>query len=164
MNNFKRPYMLTGLIISLLTYIGNLVVSGMGMVVTAGLLGGFSEDPVFMFTYILTMGIFVIIAIFSLLGIIFSGIGIARNALTPQELQNKKGLIVTVVVFNFLVSILIFISLASSFDIVSLLFAILALIGAIFIIVDLVRNKKQVEKEKQAEQIANIDNNQSSAN
>lgn len=157
----KRPVLLAGLIISLLLYTAELIYSFVTMLAAISALtmatGISAADSIFDVAGIIMIGAAVITIVFSLLGLIFSAVSIPRYKLSASDFQEKKGLIVTVVVFNFIVIALALFSLISELNVVSLILMIAFLVASILLIVDLSKNKKLLAAEYQTKQLQNLD-------
>ena len=157
----KRPVLLAGLIISLLLYVGETIFSFVTMLAAIPaftMKTGTSITDAFSDTIgIILIGVGVITIVFSLLGLIFSAVSIPRCRLSASDFQEKKGLIVTVVVFNFIIIALALISLISELNVVSLILMLAFLVASILLIVDLSKNKKLLAAEYQTKQLQNLD-------
>ena len=157
----KRPVLLAGLIISLLLYVGETIYSFVTMLAAISALtvvtGSSVTDSIFDVAGIIMIGAGVITIVFSLLGLIFSAVSIPRCKLSASDFQEKKGLIVTVVVFNFIIIALALISLISELNVVSLILMLAFLVASILLIVDLSKNKKLLAAEYQTKQLQNLD-------
>lgn len=140
--NFNRPFLLAGLIITLISFIV-LTISSFYGIYAIFILGELSNslndtglDSV--------MGIlaisFVLVLVFAVLGIIFSSISLSRTRLSPEEFQKKRGLITTTIVFAIIIAVLEFIGLFSEFAILNLIFVILLIVAIVFMFIG--RNKK----------------------
>ncbi len=157
----KRPVLLAGLIISLLLYVGETIFSFVTMLAAIQaftMQTGTSITDAFSDTIgIILIGVGVITIVFSLLGLIFSAVSIPRCRLSASDFQEKKGLIVTVVVFNFIIIALALISLISKLEVASLILMLAFLVASILLIVDLSKNKKLLAAEYQTKQLQNLD-------
>lgn len=155
MKRVSRPFMFTGLLISLLSYLGSLAICAF-LVITYLSIGASAETNFMDSILIIIIGVYAIIMIFALLGLIFSAVSLSRCNLAPTSFYEKKGIVIATLVFNILVTILFIISLFSAFNVVTLVILLLFVVSTIFIIVDLARNKKLLEAEdKEKEEIKN---------
>lgn len=59
----------------------------------------------------------------------------------------QKGLVITTFVFNVIVAVLILIGLFSGFDVLSFIMMLVMILAAVFIMVDVARNKKYLAEE-----------------
>lgn len=140
-----RICLLIGLILSLALFAYYTISSFIGMTAVFSILGTVGADPTFNAAGAITIGIMVLMTIFGLLGVIFSAISFTRVGMDPEKFANKKGLPITIVVFDFILAFFILVGFASGFDVLSLfcLFGFIA--AAVLILVDIVKNKKLIE-------------------
>ena len=150
-NKVSRPLLLTGLIISLIVFAILTISCIVSMTIIPALLEamGSSEAGALGDAMIgMLMFFFIIIAAFSILGVVFSAVSIARWNLPPTEFDKKKGLITTTFVFCVIIAVLELISLFSMFDVLNLILTIVLIVAAVFIMIDRTKNKALLEKAK----------------
>lgn len=82
-----------------------------------------------------------------MLGLIFAAVSISRCRLSAKDFAGKKGLVITTFVFNVIVAVLILIGLFSGFDVLSFIMMLVMILAAVFIMVDVARNKKYLAEE-----------------
>ena len=92
--------------------------------------------------------------------LVLNACSISASSATPKRYKNKKGLLITTAVFNILVflfslcvNIFQFVSYFNPFQILSFVVEIGILLGGIFLIVDLIKEKQRVE-DYQEEQVS----------
>lgn len=144
MQNKSRPFLLTGLILSIIAYAA-LLISSFLTVIPAFTL--FSGDEVLDAAVAMILVIGIVLIVFSLLGLIFAAVSISRCRLSAKDFAGKKGLVITTFVFNVIVAVLILIGLFSGFDVLSFIMLLVMILAAVFIMVDVVRNKKYLAEE-----------------
>ncbi len=150
-NKVSRPLLLTGLIIALVVFVILTISSVIAMTMIPALLealSGGSADALGDAMVGMMMFMFIIIAVFSILGVVFSAISISRWNLPPAEFDNKKGLITTTFVFCVIIAVLELLSLISAFDVLNLILTIVLVVAAVFIMIDRNKNKALLEKAK----------------
>ena len=149
MQKQSRPFLLTGLILSLLAYIAIFISYLFSIVAVTGLLGDLAVvDTAVMLVIVMA----ILIMIFALLGLIFASVSISRWKLSPQEFAGKKGLIITTFVFNVIIAVLLLVSLFSTFDVFTLVLLLVMVLAAVFIMVDVAKNKKLLTETQTAQQ------------
>ena len=166
MNNekVKRPFLLTGLIITLICFIALAVTSVVGIYATLladGLSNLGKEDAILDLT-IAILGIsFGLVLVFSILGIVFASISMSRTRLSPQEFDNKRGMITTTIVFAIIVAVLEIIGLFSEFNVVNLIFSLALILAIVFMFIDRNKNNKLLEisrAQENQQSDSNLDN------
>lgn len=146
MKRVSRPFMFTGLLISLFAFIGSLALCAF-LVVTYMSIAASIGNEITNLVYFIVIGAYIIIMIFALLGLIFSAVSLSRCNLSPSEFYEKKGMVIATLVFNILVAVLYLISLFTAFNFVALIMLLVFVVSSVFIIVDLAKNKKLLAKE-----------------
>lgn len=157
-SNF-RICLLIGLILSTVLYAYYAISCLVGIVGVIGMISGASGDAVFQTAGIMTIGIMVVMIIFGILGLIFSSISFNRVAMDPKKMAGKKGLPITVSVFNFILAVLILIGLTEGVDALSIICLIGFIASAVLLIIDIARNKTLLNKQNV--QTPNIENQES---
>ena len=159
-NRVSRPLLLTGLIVALIMFVlltigGIITMIALPAAMDAAGLGntGSMGEAVLL----ISMFIMGVIAVFAILGIIFSAISISRWNLPPEEFDKKKGMITTTFVFSVIIVVLQIIGLLSEFDLLTLIETIVLLVAAIFIMIDRNKNKALLEKAKTDAQNASLE-------
>lgn len=151
MKSSSKICLLIGLILSMVLFVYYTVSSFVGMMAVFGMMG--TGDPVFETAGMITIGMIVLMVIFGVLGIIFTGISFTRLKMDAQTFANKKGMPITVAVFNFILGLLILIGLFDSVDVLSVICLIGFIASAVLIIVAISLNKKET-KTPQINQVA----------
>lgn len=151
MKSSSKICLLIGLILSMVLFVYYTVSSFIVMVGIFGMMG--TGDPVFNTAVGMTIGIIIPMVIFGILGIIFTGISFTRLKMDAQTFANKKGMPITVAVFNFILGLLILIGLFDSVDVLSVICLIGFIASAVLIIVAISLNKKET-KTPQINQVA----------
>lgn len=144
MQNKSRPFLLTGLILSIIAYATLLISSFITVIPAFTLFSGYEVLDA-AGAMILIVGI--VLIVFSLLGLIFAAVSISRYRLSAKDFAGKKGLVITTFVFNVIVAVLILIGLFNGFDVLSLIMMLVMILAAVFIMVDVARNKKYLAEE-----------------
>ena len=159
-NRVSRPLLLTGLIVALIMFVlltigGIITMIALPAAMDAAGLG----DTGSMGEAVLLISMFIVgvIAVFAILGIIFSAISISRWNLPPEEFDKKKGMITTTFVFSVIIVVLQIIGMLSAFDVLTLIETIVLLVAAIFIMIDRNKNKALLEKAKTDAQNASLE-------
>lgn len=159
-NKVSRPFLLTGSIIALIVFviitISSAYIAFIGSI-AGGLsesLGGATEESQLVVGTIIFVA--VLLMAFSICGIVFSSISIARWRLDPEQFDKKKGIITTTFVFCVIVAVLELFGLFSQFNILDVVVLIALIVSAVFIMIDRNKNKKLLEAEKAKEEI-NVD-------
>ena len=98
MKKVSRPFLLTGLILSLVSFVIYTVISFLSINILFTLLT--SNNEILQTAAIITIGVAIILLVLALLGIIFSSVSLARVNYTAEQFENKKGIIITSFVFN----------------------------------------------------------------
>lgn len=150
MKKVSRPFLLTGLILSLVAFTAYLIYclyAIIALVTSISIAEGIGGDILDM-TLIMTIVMMLVPAIFSLLGLIFSAVSCARINYDPQKFASKKGLVITTFVFNVIEAVLILIGLFSAFNVLSIIMLAVFVLAAVFIMVDVARNKKFLALEQ----------------
>ena len=145
-SNF-RICLLIGLILSTVLYAYYAISCLVGIVGVVGMISGASGDAVFQTAGFMTIAIMAVMIIFGILGLIFSSVSFNRVAMDPQKMAGKKGLPITVAVFNFILAILILIGLTEGVDALSIICLLCFIASAVLIIVDVARNKTLLNKQ-----------------
>lgn len=144
MQNKSRPFLLTGLILSIIAYAALLISSFVTLIPAFAL---FSGDEVLDAAAAMILIVGIVLIVFSLLGLIFAAVSISRYRLSAKDFAGKKGLVITTFVFNVIVAVLILIGLFNGFDVLSLIMMLVMILAAVFIMVDVARNKKYLAEE-----------------
>ncbi len=159
-NRVSRPLLLTGLIVALIMFV-LLTISGIITMIAlpAAMDAAGLGDTGSMGEAVLLISMFIVgvIAVFAILGIIFSAISISRWNLPPEEFDKKKGMITTTFVFSVIIVVLQIIGLLSAFDVLTLIETIVLLVAAIFIMIDRNKNEALLEKAKTDAQNASLE-------
>ena len=153
MKSSSKICLLIGLILSMVLFVYYTVSSFIGMMAVFGMMG--TGDPVFETAGMITIGMIVLMAVFGILGIIFTGISFTRLKMDAQTFANKKGMPITVAVFNFILGFLILIGLFEGVDVLSVICLIGFIASAVLIIVAIVLNKKEMNAP-QVSQVAEV--------
>lgn len=148
MKRVSRPFMFTGLLISLFAYIGSVALCAF-LVITYISVAASVGNEITNIVYFIIIALSVVIMIFALLGLIFSAISLSRCNLPASAFFEKKGMVITTLVFNILIIALYVFSLATAFNVETLIVALTFAIASALIIVDLARNKKLLMAEDQ---------------
>lgn len=159
--NISRPLLLTGLILSLLCYVVIAVTTAISIAAIIPLLSASSSlDPTGATTAatVITGLVGIIIVIFSILGLIFSAVGMSRCKLDAETFSNRKGIVITTIVFNILTIILLAVGIVSTFSIWSLIEILVLVLATIFIIVDVAKNKKYLNNNENIVKTEAIEN------
>ena len=154
MKKVSRPFLLTGLILSLVSFVIYTVISFLSINILFTLLT--SNYEILQTAAIITIGVAIILLVLALLGIIFSSVSLARVNYTPEQFENKKGLIITSFVFNIIFCVFLVFGLVSEFNVLSLIILLVLICSSVFIMIDISKNKKHLanqiaETEKQPE-------------
>ena len=144
-----RICLLIGLILSTILYAYYTISCFVGIIGVAGIMSGSGnvDDAVFQTAGIMTIGIMVVMIIFGILGLIFSSVSYNRVSMDPKKMAGKKGLPITVSVFNFILAVLILIGLTEGVDALSIICLIGFIASAVLIIIDIARNKTLLNKQ-----------------
>lgn len=167
MKNKIRICFLIGIILSTVAFAYFTISSFMGVIAVASIMTGGDSlgEAMVNMAGILTMGIMVIMIAFGVLGLIFSAVSFTRVKMEPEKFANKKGMPITVIVFDFIMIFLIFLTLFQEFDVLSFIFLLAFVAAAVLIIVDLARNKKLLNAEvNQSQQDAQKPSEESESN
>ena len=154
-----RICLLIGLILSTVLYAYYAISCLVGIVGVIGMISGASGDAVFQTAGFMTIAIMVVMIIFGVLGLIFSSVSFNRVAMDPKKMAGKKGLPITVSVFNFILAVLILIGLTEGVDALSIICLIGFIASAVLLIIDIARNKTLLNKQNV--QTPNIENQES---
>ncbi len=138
----SRPFLLAGLIISLVCFCLLTISSIVGIYATLIVDVASGDDPVMAMTVVILAISFVLVLIFSILGIVFSAISLSRCRLSPQEFDRKRGMVTTTIVFSIIVAILEIVGLFTEFNIFNLIFSIVLVVAIVFMFIDRSKNKK----------------------
>lgn len=149
-NKVSRPLLLTGLIIALILFIALTFGSAYLALVFAlfGGIAGASGSEASELVLMTMVFVFILIAAFSIIGIVFASISISRWKLPPQEFDKKKGIITTTFVFCVIIAVLELFGVFETFNVAGLIAVIILMIAATFIMVDCVKNKKLLKEEQ----------------
>lgn len=153
MQKQSRPFLLTGLILSIIAYVAIFVAYFLSIVTLLGLAG---QEALVDTAIALVIVMAILVMIFSLLGLIFAAVSISRCKLSPQEFAGKKGLIITTFVFNVIIAVFLLIGLINTFSALTLILLIVMILAAVFIMIDVAKNKKLLEETQnvQSSQVA----------
>lgn len=152
-----RVSLLIGLILSTILYSWCIISSFIGFTSLLGYASSGNVDNDFVNNGgIAVFFILGIMLIFCILGVIFSGVSFSRVSMSPEKFQYKKGLPITVVVFNFifvgfyLLYLIIFslTGIIASIDIFMVIWMLCFIASSVLIIVDLARNKSFILKNE----------------
>lgn len=99
-------------------------------------------------TLMIAIVIMLVPTIFGLLGLIFSAVSFSRINYDPQKFANKKGLVITTFVFDVIEAAFILFGLFNGFDVLSLIMMLVFVLAAVFIMVDVSRNKKLLARDQ----------------
>lgn len=149
MKSNLRICLLIGLIFSTILYTYYLISTFIAMIAVAGIMSGGEtvSDALVNSAGVITLGIMFLMGVFGLLGLIFSSVSFTRVGVEPEVLAKKKGLPITVVVFNFILAFFIIIGLTEGVDFLSIICLLGFIASSVLIIVDIVRNKKLLNKQ-----------------
>lgn len=153
MQKQSRPFLLTGLILSIIAYVAIFVAYLLSIVTLLGLAG---QEALVDTAIALVIVMAILVMIFSLLGLIFAAVSISRWKLSPQEFAGKKGLIITTFVFNVIIAVFLLIGLINTFSALTLILLIVMILAAVFIMIDVAKNKKLLAETQnvQSSQVA----------
>ena len=149
MKGKTRVCLLIGLILSTICYALYTVVSLIGMFGIFGILT--SGDAILNMAGFIYLGIMLLVFIFCLLGLIFSGISFTRVGMAPEKFAEKKGMPKTVIVFNFIIAVLLLIGVIQEVNVLSIIVLLALIASAILMIVDIRKNKKLLANATQPE-------------
>lgn len=141
--------LLIGLILSTICYALYTVVSLLGMFGIFGILT--SGDAILNMAGFIYLGIMLLVFIFCLLGLIFSGISFTRVGMAPEKFAEKKGMPKTVIVFNFIIAVLLLIGVIQEVNVLAIIVLLALIASAILMIVDIKKNKKLLANATQPE-------------
>lgn len=147
-----RVCLLIGLILSTATFAYMLISSILAMIAASAVITG-ADSLGEAFTapaLVITIGVMAIMAIFALLGLIFSAINFSRVSMSPEKFAEKKGKLVATIVFDFLLLAFtlfgLFQSAEEGIDALVILCIVAMIASPVLIIIDMKRNKKLLEK------------------
>lgn len=110
-----------------------------------------SGDVIMNMAGFITLGIMLLVFIFCLLGLIFSGISFTRVGMAPEKFAEKKGMPKTVIVFNFIIAVLLLIGVIQEVNVLAIIVLLALIASAILMIVDIKKNKKLLANATQPE-------------
>ena len=110
-----------------------------------------SGDAILNMAGFIYLGIMLLVFIFCLLGLIFSGISFTRVGMAPEKFAEKKGMPKTVIVFNFIIAVLLLIGVIQEVNVLSIIVLLALIASAILMIVDIKKNKKLLANATQPE-------------
>lgn len=149
----KRPYLLSGLIVNIICFAILSISCIINIFAVAAALSGVDvsgAEGTIVFVFL----VYILLLAFCILGIVFSAVSITRLRLSPSEFAKKRGMIITAFVFNVIIVVLTLIGLISSFNVLSLIMALILICAAVFIMLDTLRNNKYVKEEQATAQDA----------
>lgn len=149
----KRPYLLSGLIVNIICFAILSISCIINIFAVAAALSGVDvsgAEGTIVFVFL----VYILLLAFCILGIVFSAVSITRLRLSPSEFAKKRGMIITAFVFNVIIVVLTLIGLISSFNVLSLIMALILICAAVFIMLDTLKNNKCVEEEQATAQDA----------
>ena len=152
--NNSRPLLLAGLIITLICFIVLTISSlyGIYAILIIGELSNSLNDTGLNSALAILVVSFILVLIFTVLGIIFSSISLSRTRLPQEEFNRKRGMITTTIVFAIIIAVLEIIGLFSEFNVVNLIFSIALIVAIVFMFVG--RNK-QVKSPQENQEFQN---------
>lgn len=142
----KRPLSLVSFIVSTAMISLYTAVYIMGSYVILALIGEYIASP----EGIIIVGVVIGELALFILGIIFNAISIARVLKKPSEF--KKGAVITAIVFNFIIFLLMMLSLTEEVSMLNVITGIALLATNILVIIDLCKEGKRKQKDQQLAQ------------
>ncbi len=99
---------------------------------------------------------FTVVAIITIalgvIALVFNAICISGFSCKPETYRKKRGLIITAVVFNFLLALILLITVFNSPQVINILVLLSSIAAGVLLIVDLALENKRVAKLQAAEQ------------
>lgn len=161
MNNstIKKPLMLSGLIINIVAFAIFAISSLISLVTFIAMIPAISDGTAdFSEGVIILMIVLLLFMLaFSIAGIVVSSVGITRTKLEGNELANKKGVIIASFVFDCILAILILISFASGFNVLSFIILLALIAAATLIMIDLSKKSPAKLEKAEAEEVKSED-------
>lgn len=148
-NSTKKPFLLAGLVINIVAFSIYIIDCLIGIFALATALSEYANDPTFQTAAVIVLLSFILILAFSITGVVFSSVCIPRYKLEPEKFAKKKGMILTVFIFDIIVVVLSIIGFCTgSFSILGLFIVLALIVGAVFIMMDYSKNRKFIEQNQ----------------
>lgn len=113
-----------------------------GLVAVMDMLGGEKGSATFAIIAILEIALGVV-------SLILNAVSISAFACSAEKYRKKRGLIITTIVFNFLLALLLLLTVFTSASLVTVLVLIASIVAVVLYIVDLCLEGKRVAKAQQ---------------
>lgn len=158
MNNspIKKPLMLAGLIVNIVAFAIFAISCLISLVTFISMIAAISDG-----TADYTEGIIVLMIVlllfmlaFCIAGIVVSAVGITRTKLEGNALAAKKGMVLASFVFDCILAILILISFASGFNVLSFIILLALIAAATLIMIDLSKKSPAKVENDMPQQVA----------